>query len=201
MNPQMMAQAQEMMAKMSPEDIRRMQEMTRNLDPNMMRTMQQQMASNPQLMAQAQAHMANLTPEQLRAQMAEAANLTPEQMRMQAEMSARMAGVGLPPATPAAPKSAADALRASPVSVPPGIVAQVDDAERLKANGNKRFAAQDYDGAIAKYDAALAALTASGYEAELTAANLAAVNALADMCAPRAARRAPRAARARPGAP
>jgi len=179
MNPAMMAQAQEMMKKMSPEDIRQMQEMASKMDPSMMQQMQQQMASNPSMMAQASQAINSMTPEQIRQQMAQASNLTPAQLQHQAQM-AQMGGGGMAAATPPAIKGPVETLRESAAAVPPSVITYVEEAERLKGVGNKRFSAQDFDGAIAKYESALASLADSGYESELTSANLKAVHALAD---------------------
>mmetsp|Transcript_15041 Transcript_15041/g.39034 ORF Transcript_15041/g.39034 Transcript_15041/m.39034 type:complete len:524 (-) Transcript_15041:351-1922(-) len=167
MTPEMIAQAQQMMSKMSPEEIQRMQEMSRNMDPAQMRAMQQQMMSNPAMMAQAQAQMANMTPEQLRQQM----EVATQQMKA--------SGVG---AAAPVPKGTADTLRASARGIPPGVISMVEEAEKFKEAGNKRFKAADYDGAIAKYDAALGTLRDCKYESELTGADLTAVHTLADAC-------------------
>jgi tetratricopeptide (TPR) repeat protein len=184
MNPQMMAEAQKMMAKMSPDDIKRMQEMAKNMDPNMMRQMQQQMTSNPAMMAQAARAMETLTPEQMRQSMEQASQMTKEELnaaQLQAQLQAGSSGMQAAP-PPVPPKSAVDVLKASSVPVPPSVLDAVDEAERLKLTGNKRFQAQDFDGAVAKYDLALKALAGSTYDSELSASNLTAVRALADTC-------------------
>ncbi|KAJ1623154.1 hypothetical protein T492DRAFT_304999 [Pavlovales sp. CCMP2436] len=152
-----------MMKKMSPEDIRQMQEMASKMDPSMMQQMQQQMASNPSMMAQASQAINSMTPEQIRQQMAQASNLTPAQLQHQAQM-AQMGGGGMAAATPPAIKGPVETLRESAAAVPPSVITYVEEAERLKGVGNKRFSAQDFDGAIAKYESALASLADSGYE-------------------------------------
>jgi tetratricopeptide (TPR) repeat protein len=173
----MMAQAQAMMSKMSPEDMRRMQEIAKNMDPAMMREMQQQMQNNPAMMSQAAQAWEGMSPEQIRAQMQQASSLTPEQLR-----AAGPPGMPTTAAPALRPMSAAEQLRASPAAVPPALIALVDEAERIKSNGNKRFSAQDFDGAIAKYGSAISSLVEAEYATQLSGAELAAVVALVDSC-------------------
>jgi len=181
MTPEMMASAQQMMSKMSPEDIQRMQDMMRNADPAFMQSVQQQMMANPAMMQAAQQQMANMSPEQMKEHIDRLNSMTPAQ---RAAAAAAGAG-GMPPTPPpiAPPaQSVADTLRKSAVGIPPGVISIIEEAERLKENGNKRFKASDYDGAASKYDAALGALADADYTAALSGRDLAAVHGLADAC-------------------
>ena len=141
MNPEMMRAAQEMMAKMSPEDMQNMMKMQQEMmsNPAMMQQAQQMM-SNPAMMQNAAEMMKNMSPDDVRRNMKQAEAVLPKRGAT----------------TPApAPISVVERLKTSKLSVPETVIAAVEKGEAAKVEGNSSFKSADYSDAANKYCSAI----------------------------------------------
>eukprot|EP00316_Scyphosphaera_apsteinii_P004264 CAMPEP_0119312204 /NCGR_PEP_ID=MMETSP1333-20130426/25480_1 /TAXON_ID=418940 /ORGANISM="Scyphosphaera apsteinii, Strain RCC1455" /LENGTH=509 /DNA_ID=CAMNT_0007316791 /DNA_START=78 /DNA_END=1607 /DNA_ORIENTATION=- len=159
MNPQMMKAAQDMMAKMSPDDMQRMMEMSKNMDPSMMQQAQQMMM-NPDFAKTAESAMQNMSADDIKARM----NSMPPQL----------------PSKPAVPVSVAQRLRSSAMVVPEDMLELVEEAETQKQLGNKQFKEADFGKAILSYKQGSKALDSVLLKDKLSGADKQAVLELHD---------------------
>lgn len=169
MNPEMMKAAQDMMAKMSPEDMQKMMSMQQEMmkNPAMMQQAQQMM-SNPAMAQQAAAQMKNMSAEDLKKQVDAASTALPH-----------MAAAAPPPA---APVSATARLKASSMSVATDLVDAVEEAENAKALGNKKFKEADYAAAADKYTKGAELVDKALTKGKLSGADKKAVDELKEAC-------------------
>ena len=141
MNPEMMRAAQDMMAKMSPEDMQNMMKMQQEMmsNPAMMQQAQQMM-SNPAMMQNAAEMMKNMSPDDVRRNMKQAEAVLPKRAA----------------ATTAVPTiSVVERLKTSKLSVPETVIAAVEKGEAAKVEGNSSFKSADYSAAATKYCSAI----------------------------------------------
>ena len=164
MNPDMMKAAQEMMAKMSPEDMNRMMEMSKNMDPSMM-AQAQSMMNNPAMAKQAAEQMKSMSADDMKAKL----NQVPAAM-----------GGGAPKA--AAPTTVVAKLKASAMDIPPEVVDLAEQAEKAKTQGNAYFKSGNYTGAAAEYDQGSSLVAQVLGKKALSGADKQAVVELKDAC-------------------